>query len=166
MVLILARKTALASLATLIGIGGLSTFTPALLAQTAPGAPTGGQIVPAPANPSANPSTNQIPAFTFTDLLGYSDCVEVILRLYEGKEPVTPRQQQTQCYSAIRQAYGDRLSYTDARSLISAANYYATSLTGSRLYPPRGQRVRVARDLQFGYDIDANDAQIRQLLGE
>ncbi|MUL38414.1 hypothetical protein [Gloeocapsopsis dulcis] len=55
------------------------------------------------------------------------------------------------------------MSNSQALELISAANFYATNMLERKLYPPRGQRRRVAQIFQFIYDIDASDAEMQKL---
>lgn len=94
--------------------------------------------------------------FTFTSVLDYSNCLETILQQYQGT--LNP-QQQNGCIVQSNQY----LSQSQALELISGANFYATNMLERKLYPPRGQRRRVAQLFQFIYEIDASDAEMQKL---
>jgi len=103
-----------------------------------------------------NSQTVATPNFTFTSVLDYSNCLETILQLYQG---TLNAQQQNGCEVQSNQ----QLSKSQALEFISGANFYATNMLERKLYPPRGQRRRVAQIFQFIYDIDANDAEMQKL---
>jgi len=141
-----------------------------LVPDTAP-LPLDGELVPLGSEPiQTSPQATQeteeaiAPGFTFTNTLEYGDCLEVILRLYENAGGLRPREQQSQCYREIQQRFGtEGLSRSEALRLVSATNFYATTMLATDLYPPRGQRIRVAALFGFIYSIDTNDSQIREL---
>jgi hypothetical protein len=148
--------------------GATQTDSLQLVPDTTP-LPLNGELVPLDsAEPTIAPQSTQdddsaiAPAFTFTNTLEYGDCLEVILRFHENVGGLREREQQNRCYTEIQQRFGtEGISRDEALRLISAANFYATTLLGTDLYPPRGQRIRVARLFGFIYAIDTNDAQIR-----
>ncbi|WP_155823817.1 hypothetical protein [Gloeocapsa sp. PCC 7428] len=78
------------------------------------------------------------------------------MQLYQGT--LNP-QQQNGCIAQSNQ----QLSQSQALELISGANFYATNMLERKLYPPRGQRRRVAQIFQFIYEIDASDAEMQKL---
>ena len=126
-----------------------------------------------PGDYTYNPAANQISPvkvnrqYIFTNLLEYSKCLEDILRLYEDKEQVKQQGRQSNCREDVFQASLDNgLSKTQALEIIDTANFYATSLLNQKLYPPRGQRVRVAKLFGFIYQIDANDEIIRRFAAQ
>lgn len=105
-------------------------------------------------------NSNQI-NFTFTNVLEYSDCLSAILDLYQGKMPSSLPTRQNACATTIQQAAGsDGLSESEARELLSAADFYSTHMLSRGLYPPKGLRLRIAELLGFIYAIDQNDAEI------
>ncbi|MUL38411.1 hypothetical protein [Gloeocapsopsis dulcis] len=97
------------------------------------------------------------PKFTFTSVLDYSNCLEAILQLYQNG--TLNSQQQNSCVVHSNQ----QLSKSQALELISGANFYATNMLERKLYPPRGQRRRVAQIFQFIYDIDVSDSEMQKL---
>ena len=110
-------------------------------------------------NPALNPLepiqvTNQ---FTFTSLAQYSNCLEDMLQLYLVGSQFRLEARRSNCRTDVFQAYkGKQMPKQQALELIQMADFYATSLLTSRLYPPRGQRQRVQQVLGFTYAIDAN----------
>lgn len=150
--------------------GTAQTSSPQLLPDNP--LPIDGDLVPLdPAEPSPQSTQESdsaiAPAFTFTNTLEYGDCVEIILRLHEGASGLGQREQQNHCYAEIQQRFGtEGLSRAESLRLISAANFYATTMLANDLYPPRGQRIRVARLFAFIYEVDTNDAQMRSLAAQ
>ena len=129
-----------------------------------------GELVPLDAQPMQPTSPLQpnkaesTSSFSFTNMLEYGDCLEVILKLYGNSSTLTAREQQSLCFKEIQAKHGDsQLSKSDALQLISAADFYATTLLARDLYPPRGQRARIASLFGFIYAVDINDSQIRDL---
>jgi len=115
-------------------------------------------------------TTNQIsPAkvvksFEFTNAKEYSDCVEDIIRLYQDRSALKQRGRMSQCMADVFPNYLETgVTKAQARQFIESANFHATSLLGRKLYPPRGQRMRVTQYLGFIYDIDANNPTFQQL---
>lgn len=159
-------------LSTLIGIdfGVFGVATPSL-GQTYGGQqptsppyplslPLNGNLVPLDTAP---PKTGT-PQFKFTNGLEYSDCLEVILQLYQNQNQLNPQLQRSSCLTDIQKIYGSTgLSKIQALGLVSSANFYATTILSRKLYPPRGQRQRIAKMLGFIYETDANDQQIKDL---
>lgn len=149
--------------AAIVGMGvGLSISLAALSssAQIVPASgatpvvPPSGDLVPLSPSPAATPS------FSFTNLFEYSNCIESILTLYQNTPP-SSRTQQDACYLMIQQSVGqDGLSHSEALELISAANFYTSHFLSDTLYPPKGQRLRIAKMLGFIYEIDQNDPQV------
>lgn len=137
--------------------------------------PLNGELVPLDAQPAqpTQPTSSLQPSniepasamvFSFTDLLEYGDCLEVILKLYDNSTPLTVREQQNSCFERVQAVYGSNgLSRANALQLISAADFYATTLLERALYPPRGQRARIASLFGFIYALDANDLHMRDL---
>jgi len=122
--------------------------------------PLNGNLVPLD---SAPPKTGT-PQFKFTNGLEYSDCLEVILQLYQNQNQLNPQLQRSSCLTDIQKIYGSTgLSKIQALSLVSSANFYATTILSRKLHPPRGQRQRIAKMLGFIYETDANDQQIKDL---
>ena len=111
-------------------------------------------------NPAANPpksfqSTSQ---FTFTSVLQYGNCLEDILQLYQAGSQFRLEGRRSDCRADVFQAYqGRQMSKQQALELIQMADFRATSLLTSKLYPPMGQRRRVKQMLRFTYAIDSND---------
>lgn len=107
------------------------------------------------------------PKFTFINVLEYSKCLESILQLYQNPESLTQQKPQNSCLTDIHQIYGNRgLTQSEALELVSSANFYATNLLSAKIYPPRGQRRRVAQMFKFIYEIDANDAEIQKFAAQ
>lgn len=171
-------KTVAPAMTALLGVGFIVTVNADFaIAQPYPlptqrSLPLNGELVPLDAQPSqpmpslqpSNVEPSSTPAFSFTNTLEYGDCLEVILKLYGNSGTLTEREQQSSCFEKIRVAYGNNgLSKLDALQLISAADFYATTLLSRDLYPLRGQRVRIASLFGFIYTVDVNDSHIRNL---
>lgn len=107
------------------------------------------------------------PRFTFTNVLQYSNCLESILQLYQNSGSLSQQKAQNSCLADIYQIYRDQgLSKSQALELVSSANFYATTMLSREIYPPRGQRIRVAQMLKFIYEIDANDEEMQRLAAQ
>ena len=120
--------------------------------------PGANQLVPV--NSSATPTS---PRFTFTSVLEYSNCLESVLQLYQNPGS-TELQPQNSCAAQLQQIYHQQgLTKSQALELISGANFYATNLLERQIFPPRGQRRRVAQLFKFIYQVDANDTEMHQL---
>ncbi len=99
--------------------------------------------------------------FTFTNVLEYSDCLSAILDLYQGNLPSSLPTRQNACAATVQQAAGnDQLSESEARELLSAADFYSTHMLSRGLYPPKGLRLRIAEMLGFVYEIDQHDPEV------
>lgn len=117
-----------------------------------------------------DPASNQIKpfqvtaAFTFKNVTEYGNCLEDILRLYEDKEKFRQQPRRSDCSADVfRNSLENGLSKAQSLAMIEAANFYATSLLNPKLFPPRGQRVRIAQMFGFIYEIDAKDEAIQKL---
>jgi len=140
------------------GVASITYGTEKVCVTPTPQLPAGEYIYESTTNQVTplNSHTVATSKFTFTSVLDYSNCLETILQLYQGR--LTP-QQQNSCIAQSNQ----QLSKSQALELISGANFYATNMLERKLYPPRGQRRRVAQIFQFIYEIDASDAQMQKL---
>jgi hypothetical protein len=145
------------------------TYSP--IAPVNPALPLEGTLVPidpaTPQTPTA-PDTSFTPPtnlhFAFTNTLEYGDCLEVMLQLYQKTRELTPRERQNQCFTGLQQVYpSESLTRTEALNAIATANFYATTLLDRELYPVKGQRMRVAQQLGFIYEIDETDPIIREM---
>lgn len=111
--------------------------------------------------------TPAAPVFHFTNVLAYGDCLESILQLFQQPQQLSSRVQQDSCYGDIAQTYGSSgLTRQQALALITAADFYATHLLSGALFPPRGQRIRVAEQFGFLYQVDLNNEQMRSLAAQ
>lgn len=163
----LAHTASLSTLAAFIlsGIGTLAV--PPAQAQTAslpPPPPTfTGDLVPLdrPAQPTpAVPEAGL--TFSFTNALEYGDCLETILQLYERPDNLSDRVKQGSCYQTIQETYGDQgLTRQQALALVSSADFYATHFLSRQLFPLRGQRIRIAERFGFIYEVDSDDADMK-----
>ncbi len=103
---------------------------------------------------------------TFTTVLDYSNCLEDILQLSQNREQFKQRGRRSDCLTDLFRARIETgLSGSQTLQLIEAANAYATSLR-PRLFPPRGQRLRIAEQFGFIYEIDAEDLVARRLAAQ
>jgi tetratricopeptide (TPR) repeat protein len=114
---------------------------------------------PEPSEPEPNSSNTQAlavaPKFTFTNVWEYGNCLEDILQLSLGAEQLKQRGRISNCLPEVFQVYGNTgLSPSQALELISAADRYATYQLNPILYPPKGQRARIAKMFGFTYQID------------
>jgi hypothetical protein len=90
-------------------------------------------IAPPPAaQPTLQSTPSQPPQFTFRTVAEYSEGLEQLLRAYEQGQ----------------------VSKSEARQAIVAADQYATTTLTPKLYPPAGQRNRVAQLFDYVYAID------------
>ena len=110
-------------------------------------------------NPAFSPLEQTQPTnqFTFTSLAQYSNCLEDMLQLYLAGPQFRLETRRSNCRADVFEAYkGKQMPKQQALELIQVADFYATSLLTSRLYPLRGQRQRVQQVLGFTYAIDAD----------
>jgi tetratricopeptide (TPR) repeat protein len=117
-----------------------------------------------PSEPTPQPSESDsantqalavAPQFTFTSVWEYGNCLEDILQLAQGPEQLRQRGRISNCLPEVFQLYSSKgLSQTQALQLIRAADTYATSQLNPTLYPPQGQRARIAKMFGFTYQID------------
>ncbi len=118
-------------------------------------------------------STNQLSpakvvnAFDFHNAKEYSDCVEDILRLYYDRNLLKQQGRMSQCLADVFPNYLEKgISKAQARQLIESANFQATSVLQRKLFPPKGQRLRVTQMLGFIYDLDASDPVFQRLAAQ
>ena len=90
-------------------------------------APTQASTQQAPTQAQTNQSQ-----FDFKSVAEYSQGVERVLAAYQQGQ----------------------VSKTDARRAIVDADQYATTILSPKLYPPAGQRQRIAQMFEFTYGID------------
>lgn len=116
-----------------------------------------------------DPAKNQLTAFkaaapfTFKNPRDYADCIEDILQLYQNKDQFSQQGRRSTCLADSFQASKETgFSAAQALKMIQDANFYATTLLSNKMFPPKGQRVRIAQTLGFIYEVDANDEMIRQ----
>jgi hypothetical protein len=116
-----------------------------------------------------NPALNQISPvkvarpFEFKNPKEYGDCVEDILRFHSNKEQFMQQGRASNCLSDVFEANASTgISKAQGLKMIQDANFYATSLLTSKLFPPRGQRIRVAQTFGFIYEVDANNEMIQR----
>lgn len=159
-------------------LGSLLTLGALILGMTAPALsqPSGGQSPPTIAQSDggqsqttpASPNLNQlVTQFTFKNIRKYSDCVEDLLRLYQDKESFGQQGRQSDCIPDVfKSAAKNGLSKQQALEIIKAADNYATLRLYPQLFPPRGQRIRIAQMFGFIYKIDANDEAIRNFANQ
>lgn len=114
--------------------------------------------------PPAGGQSRSTYRFDFTSSTEYSNCLEDILLLHANKEQLQQQGRQSNCLAEVFQTNLQRgVSKNQARQMIESANRYATSSLRPKLYPPRGQRERIAALLGFIYEVDKNDRTIREL---
>lgn len=105
-------------------------------------------------------SNELIPAslisFDFRSPGPYSYCLEDIIQLHLDVENFRQRGRRGTCLPEIFTRYQSRgLTRDQAHQLIEAANTYATSaFTGVKMYPPSGQRIRIAELFGIRYELD------------
>ena len=105
-------------------------------------------------------SSELVPAsiisFDFRSPGPYSYCVEDIIQLHLNATGVKERGRRATCLPEVFARYqSSGLTRDQARQLIEAANAYATTaFTGIKMYPLKGQRVRIAEFFGFMYEID------------
>ncbi len=101
------------------------------------------------------PPNAPLPQFTFTNALTYSNCVEGILQMYQSPSSTAAKAKPGSCAREIAKVYGvGGLTQAQALNILQAADAYATQGLSSRLYPPRGQRDRIADLFGLRYKID------------
>jgi|GEM_PF-1246811 len=120
-----------------------------------------------PQRPPAAGQSGSTYRFTFTSSIEYSNCLDDILLFYRNKEKLQQQGRQSNCLADTFQAnLAQGISKAQARRIIESANLYATLTLKPKLFPPRGQRERVAALLGFIYELDKNDETIRQLASQ
>lgn len=130
-------------------------------------------VAPSPRLPAGdylyNPALNQISPFKvarpfeFKTPKDYGDCVEDILRFHSNQEQFRRQGRASNCLSDVFEANASAgISKAQGLKMIQDANFYATSLLSSKLFPPRGQRIRVAQMFGFVYEVDANNTMIQR----
>lgn len=157
----------IAALSTVI-ILGMSTVTTSAQAQMVsplqPAPTSTGDLIPLDRPAQSAPAASQASsAFAFTNTLEYGDCLETILQLYERSDNLSDRVKQGSCYQTIQQTYGDQgLTRSQALSLVSSADFYATHFLSRQLFPLRGQRIRIAERFGFIYEVDSDDDDMKE----
>ncbi len=102
--------------------------------------------------------------FVFASIAQYADCLEDILQLYQGPVAFKAQPRHSMCLPEVFEAYKDTgFSRQQALQLVQAADFYATKLLSSTLYPPFGQRERVARWFGFVYGMDMTNPKMQAL---
>lgn len=97
--------------------------------------------------------------FDFIDIYGYNNCLDALLLLYEGRNPVGDNS----CLLSVTAIFGNQINRDVMLELVEIANVRATSLLPKRLYPAYGIRRRVAQSIGFVYEIDATNPEIIKL---
>ncbi len=93
--------------------------------------------------------------YTFTNVLEYSNCLEDIIKLYENKGLSATQSRKSSCREDLFSQYKETgIPKDQAAMAIQEADFYATALLNTKLYPPRGQRLRVAKLFGYIYQID------------
>ncbi|MBM0744084.1 hypothetical protein JOY44_21090 [Phormidium sp. CLA17] len=105
--------------------------------------------------PSSDDSPISVPIrFTFNTPGVYSRCVKDILQLYQDRRELQKNGRTSDCLPEVFQTYTEKgLSRNQAFELIQAANAYATTTFSSKLFPPKGQRLRIQQLFGFAYTI-------------
>ena len=98
--------------------------------------------------------------FTFNNLYDYGTCLDAILLAYEGRELELQNMNKNQCANNVINLFGTRLSQDIALQLVDLANFRATNLLQSTLYPSFGLRRRVAINLGYIYDMDKDNSEM------
>ncbi|MBC6422713.1 MAG: hypothetical protein GDA38_15220 [Hormoscilla sp. SP12CHS1] len=123
--------------------------------------------VPRPRPQRTAPVNIPEPKFTFTGSHEYSLCVEDILQLYLNREQFLQSRRRSNCLPEIIDIYTNAvMSESDALKLIKSADLYATTLLTRKLFPPVGQRRRIAQWLGHIYEIDAGKPETERLAQE
>ena len=98
--------------------------------------------------------------FTFNNLYDYGTCLDAILLAYERRELELQNMSKNQCARNIINLFGSQLSKDTTLQLIDLANFRATNLLQTTLYPSFGLRRRVAINLGYIYKIDKDNSEI------
>lgn len=101
-------------------------------------------------------------SFSFNSLHDYGNCVDAILLAYEGQENSLRQLQGNKCVDNFTQIFGTQISSDIALQLIDSANFYATNLLQTTLYPLYGLRRQVTKKLGYVYEIDSQNSEILQ----
>ena len=112
-------------------------------------------------NPTSRSSDPRIAdvVFDFIDIYGYNNCLDALLLLYEGRNPVGDNS----CLLNVTAIFGNQINRDVMLELVDIANVRATSLLPKRLYPAYGIRRRVAQSIGFVYEIDTTNPEIIKL---
>lgn len=116
-----------------------------------------GHINPLPQ--TADPRIAQM-VFTFNNLYDYGTCLDAIVLAYEGRGIELQKMNKNKCASNVISLFGSNLSQDIALQLIDLANFRATNLLQSTLYPSFGLRRRIAINLGYIYDIDKDNSEM------
>lgn len=107
-------------------------------------------------------SSDLIPAslisFDFRSPGPYSYCLEDIIQLHLNAENFRQQGRRGTCLPEVFARHQNTgLTHDQAYQLIEAANTYATSaFAGVKMYPPRGQRIRIGELFGIKYELDKN----------
>lgn len=107
------------------------------------------------ASQTIKPRQTPTAQYTFKDIKAYSDCIEDILQFYQDKTVFNMRNRSSTCRQDVFTQYKDAgITRDQAIGLIRDADFYATSLLTSKLFPLKGQRARIRDMFGFIYTID------------
>ncbi|WP_330203044.1 hypothetical protein [Cyanobacterium sp. Dongsha4] len=95
----------------------------------------------------------------FVDIYGYNNCLDALLLLYEGRNPVG----NNSCLQNVTEVFGNQISRDVMLELVDIANVRATSLLPRKLYPAYGLRRRVAQSVGYVYEIDVDNPEMIRL---
>ncbi|PHV62586.1 hypothetical protein [Cyanobacterium aponinum] len=117
---------------------------------------TEGYVNPNPSN--ADPRIADV-VIDFVDIYGYNNCLDALLLLYEGRNPVGDNS----CLQNVKEVFGNQISRDVMLELVDIANVRATSLLPMELYPAYGIRRRVAQSVGYVYEIDVDNPEMIRL---
>ncbi|MGF1541320.1 MAG: hypothetical protein ACFCU5_12855 [Pleurocapsa sp.] len=106
-----------------------------------------------------NPNLEEI-KFNFNNSYDYGACLDAILLAYEGRDAELAKVKKNECATKVLNVVGNNLSKDTALKLIKSADFHATEVLETKLYPSLGIRRRVAINLGYVYDIDKNNSDI------
>lgn len=112
-------------------------------------------------NPTPNSNDSRIAdvVFDFVDIYSYNNCLDALLLLYEGRNPVG----NNSCLQNVTAIFGNQVNSNIMLELIDIANVRATSLLPRRIFPAYGIRRRVAQSLGYVYEIDVENQEMIRL---
>ncbi len=104
---------------------------------------------------SSDPRIAEV-VFDFMEIYSYNNCLDALLLLYEGRNPVG----NNSCLQNVTTVFGNQISRDVMLELVDIANVRATSLLPKRIYPAYGIRRRVAQSIGYVYEIDVDNLEI------